>query len=268
MIIMPAYHQRWRDCHNLQSYIMSGQKWFIPEYPIVDEEYIELVSVYQIVLKAKHTFTMVEIGARWGSWGYRAAAAIRQYNPDVKKVDLLFMEPSQLSCGAIKMVAEANNFTMPMFDISIVCEAFGASDEAGAGDSDAKFRAWAESKTMIDVFDIDCQGCEYIMIEKILDIMNSKVRRAIIGDHKHGQNQKILNVLKGWVPVHVSQMAGGGSFDCQLIMRGPFKWQAQSDLVQKSCSTFPGFNHGHKYGPMMNWDGDIILDNPKFIEAV
>lgn len=258
---------RWRDCHNLQSYIMSGQKWFIPEYPIVDEEYIELVSVYQMALKAKRTFTMVEIGARWGSWGYRAAAAIRKYNQDVEKVNLLFMEPSQLSCAAIREVAEANDFKMPMFDISVRCEAFGSSGEASADskDSEANFRAWAESKPVIDVFDIGCQGCEYTMLEKIGDVLNSKVRRVIIGDHKTGNaNSAIMNLLKGWVHFHTSPMVVG---DCQQILRGPFKWQAQSDLVQKSCTTAPNFNYGYKFGPMINWDGDIILDNPKFIEA-
>jgi hypothetical protein len=69
---------------------MSGQKWFIPEYPTIDEEYMEPISVYQAVLKA-----MVEKGARLGTWGFRAAAAIRRNNMDVLKVDLLFMEPSK-----------------------------------------------------------------------------------------------------------------------------------------------------------------------------
>jgi hypothetical protein len=260
---------RWHDCNNLQSYIMTGQKWFIPEYPLVDEEYIELISVYQMALKAKHTFTMVEIGARWGTWGYRAAAAIRRYNPDVKKVDLLFMEPSQNSCNAIRKVAEVNEFKLPIFNISIVCEAFGVSEETpGAKDSDATLRAWAESRSVIDVFDMDCQGCEYSMLAKVLDILNYKVRRAIIGDHKHNMNQVILKLLEGWVRVHVAPVAGGGDFGCQQTLRGPFKWQAQSDLVQRSCSKEPKFSYGYEYGPLINWDGDIILDNPRFIEVI
>jgi hypothetical protein len=258
---------RWHDCHNLQSYIMSGQKWFIPTYPIVDEEYIELISVYQVALKAKHTFAMVEIGARWGTWGYRAAAAIRRYNLDVKKVDILFMEPSQNSCDAIRKVAEVNEFKLPIFNISVLCEAFGVSDEAPtANDSDAQFRSWVESRPVIDVFDIDCQGCEYSMIPKILDILNYKVRRAIIGDHSQNMNQVILDILKGWVRVHISPVAGGGV--CQETLRGPFKWQTQSDLVQRSCSKAPRFNYGYTYGPMINWDGDIILDNPRFIDVI
>jgi hypothetical protein len=255
---------RWRDCHNLQNYIMSGQKWFIPAYPIIDEEYMELISVYQVALKAKHNFTMVEIGARWGTWGYRAAAAIKRYNLDVRKVDLLFMEPSENSCNAIRKVAEINEFKLPTFDVTVLCEAFGPSPEAGSSDSDARLRAWTDSRPVIDIFDIDCQGCEYVMLPKILDILNNTVRRAIIGDHKNGQNQVILDLLKGWVRVHVSPSTGGD--ECAVAMRGSFKWEVQSDLVRRMCSTAPRYSN--KYGPMINWDGEIVLDNPKFIGVV
>ena len=115
-----AVPSRWHDCHNLQSYIMSGQKWFIPAYPIVDEEYVELVCVYQMAMKAKHTFTLVEIGARWRPWGYRAASAIRRYNLQVQKVDLLFIEPHKESCEAIRKVAQVNEFKLPKFNVSVV----------------------------------------------------------------------------------------------------------------------------------------------------
>jgi hypothetical protein len=59
---VPSY---WHACNNLQSLIRSGKKWFTPAYPIVDEEYIELVALYQIAMKDKGTFSLVEIGTRW-----------------------------------------------------------------------------------------------------------------------------------------------------------------------------------------------------------
>ena len=268
-----AVPSRWQGCHNLQSYIMSGQKWFIPAYPIVDEEYVELVSIYQLAMKAKLSFTLVEIGARWGPWGYRAAAAIRRYNPDVQNVDLLFFEPEKESCDAIRKVAEVNEFKLPKFNVSVVCETFGSSGtNAGENGDDKAFRSWAATRSVIDVFDMDCQGCEYDMIPKIKDILNSKVRRVIIGVHEPGMAgvTSLLNVLEGWVHVHVTPMGKGGwvdgwgsESDCPAILKTrSWKWQAQSELSE--CSKSPHFDLGYKYGPMINHDGDIILDNPRF----
>ena len=264
-----AVPSRWQGCHNLQSFIMSGQKWFIPAYPIVDEEYVELVAVYQMAMKAKHTFTLVEIGARWGPWGYRAAAAIRRYNPDVQKVDLLFFESETESCDAIRKVAEVNEFKLPKFNVSVVCEMFGSY--SARNDDDKAFRSWAATRSVIDVFDMDCQGCEYDMIPKIGDILNSKVRRVIIGVHESGVAgvTTLLNVLEGWVHVHVTPMGKGRWVDSvwgycpDILYERPWKWRAQSEL-EGSCSKSPHFNLGYKYGPMINWDGNIILDNPRF----
>jgi hypothetical protein len=112
----------WMACNNLASYVKSGQKWFIPSFPVIDEEYVELVSVYEMAMHAKGTFTMIELGARWGPWGFRAAAAIQQYNSAVQNVDIFFVEPLVESCAAIWKVAKINDFKQPKFNISVSCE--------------------------------------------------------------------------------------------------------------------------------------------------
>ena len=68
---------------------------------------------------------------------------------------------------------------------------------------------------MIDVFDMDCQGCEHDMIPKIKEILNSKVRRVIIGVHEPGMAgvTSLLNVLEAWVHVHVTPLGKGGWVD-------------------------------------------------------
>lgn len=258
---------RWHDCNNLQSFIVSGQKWFLPSYPIVDEEYIELTSVYQMAMRANETFTLVEIGARWGTWGFRAAAAIRRYNPTVQKVNLFFVEPDERSCAALDTMAEVNNFKPPKFDITVVCDYFAPPFEEGHIDSLSSFRAWAAEQKEIDVFDMDCQGCEYQMIPMVMDILNAKVRRVIIGLHTHKMEgvTPLLNAFEGWVRVHVTGVFGLGDSECIKILRSGMKWEAQTRLqFESSCSKAARFDQGYGYGPMINWDGDMILDNPKF----
>ena len=248
----------WMACNNLASYVKSGQKWFIPSFPVIDEEYVELVSVYEMAMHAKGTFTMIELGARWGPWGFRAAAAIQQYNSAVQNVDFFFVEPLVESCADIWKVAKINDFKQPKFNISVSCEL--ASSEI--------LQKWAETRQFIDVFDMDCQGCEYEIVPNILNILNNKVRRLIIGVHKGGSEgvSELLRNLPGWTIVHQSMVAGGAkNFDCQDTLRGPMKWSAQS-RIQDICN-LKLFEHNskHEYGPMINWDGDLILDNPRFL---
>jgi hypothetical protein len=197
------------------------------------------------------------------------------HNPDVQKVDLLFFESEKESCDAIRKVAEVNELKLPKFNVSVVCERFVSSGTNARENGDDKaFRSWAATRSVIDVFDMDCQGCEYDMIPKIEDILNSKVRRVIIGVHEPGMAgvTPLLNAggmgtcsrnSNGWVG---GWWVGGGKgfeSDCPAILKTrPWKWQAQSELSE--CSKSPHFDLGYKYGPMINHDGDIILDNPRF----
>ena len=56
---------------------------------VYPHEYIHIVSrqlhaVMQLVsevLRARQSFIMAELGARWGTWGARAAAALAMLNP-------------------------------------------------------------------------------------------------------------------------------------------------------------------------------------------
>jgi len=50
-------------------------------YPPVDEEYFEWVDVLESVLAARNGYTMFELGAGYGRWLVRAAAALRQRGP-------------------------------------------------------------------------------------------------------------------------------------------------------------------------------------------
>lgn len=49
-----------------------------PTYPPFDEEYFEWIDLLEAVAAAKDRFTMLELGAGFGRWTARAAAAAKQ----------------------------------------------------------------------------------------------------------------------------------------------------------------------------------------------
>ncbi len=77
------------------------------------------------------------------------------------------------------------------------------------------------------------------------------------------------------MPVHLSDFEGGISCqfgkgecpgaECQIMLRGPRKWLVQSH-TQQSCN-LSKFHRGFAPGPTVNWDGDLMLNNPRFVKA-
>lgn len=51
-----------------------------PEYPPFDDEYFEWIDLLEAVAGATNRFTMLELGAGFGRWTARAAAAAQQRN--------------------------------------------------------------------------------------------------------------------------------------------------------------------------------------------
>ena len=98
-----------------------------------------------------------------GPWAFRSAVVIT-YNAGVHTVNLLFVEPELRSCAAIRKVAEVNDFRPPKFNVSIACE--HASAEV--------CRKWAVNLEVVDVFDVDCQGCELFRKSLIFSTERSK----------------------------------------------------------------------------------------------
>ena len=73
----------------------------IPNYgcsiPAVEEDYFEWIDVLQSVRDARNKYTMIELGAGYGSWAVRAALAARQLGIEHIKVGLAEAEPMHLS---------------------------------------------------------------------------------------------------------------------------------------------------------------------------
>jgi hypothetical protein len=75
-----AVPSRWTDCDYFHFVTQSGLLNYVPQLPLIDEEYLEAAMVYFMALNATKEFNIIELGARWGTWTFRALAANRFVN--------------------------------------------------------------------------------------------------------------------------------------------------------------------------------------------
>lgn len=80
-----------------------------PEYPGFDEEYFEWIDLLEAVDSARTDFTMLELGAGWGRWTARAAAACGQRGLTYR---LLAVEAEPTHFAWLKQNLEDNNVSL------------------------------------------------------------------------------------------------------------------------------------------------------------
>lgn len=240
-----AVPDRWTKCRELESMILSNREFYVPQLPIIDEEYEEHVELYKNLLEAGKkygSFHMVEAGARWGTWGFRATAAGRRIFGDEFQSNVLFYEPEKLFCKGIEEVAEMNKFQ----NYEVSCDVFTAEH----------FKNYAAQKSVINHFDVDIQGFETIFMDQDLySVLLNKVCYMKIGTHseKIHEDLKKFFMEKGWI---VLRDAGFGA-----VKFNPSKWLRQTrDWYHIRKYNLYYTTH---FGPIMNWDGDLLLKNPK-----
>lgn len=66
------------------------------DFPPVDEEYFEWVDLFESILAAENSFTMLEFGAGWGRWAVRGYLAARAHGISNIKIGLVEGEPRHL----------------------------------------------------------------------------------------------------------------------------------------------------------------------------
>ncbi len=72
-------------CDRHVANVATGVEEIVGELPVVDDEYEELVDVLLSVVHTLHDYVIVELGARYGTWGVRALAAWHQLRgPDAR----------------------------------------------------------------------------------------------------------------------------------------------------------------------------------------
>ena len=103
------YHivpSRWHACHEHEAFLKSGFSHVHLHLPVVDEEYSEMVAVYQSALRARSSFNIMELGARWAPWATRAIALLRLRNP--LPYQIFAVEPGRVECAGAHRVLKLN----------------------------------------------------------------------------------------------------------------------------------------------------------------
>lgn len=253
-----------------------------PNYPVVDEEYWEAAYVYRSALDTqKSSFAMAEIGARWGTWGFRAAAAVRRFSPHVRNTHLYFQETCRQGCDAIGIVQELNGFSSATgVHVVVDCmepEAGVSTDTLDWIEQQAhNLLDWSEHHHQIDVVDMDCEGCELHLfssfVDKLAPVWN-KTKQLIIATHHFAGNMHVhrtLQELGGWTVVHelpgvrVDMSMSSRALKCRDKIRvdaaeidRSWVWQNCQDTVRWDARS----------GPVLEYDGEIIAVNNRLATA-
>jgi hypothetical protein len=96
-------------------------------YPAFDEEYFEWIDLFESVVAARNSYTMIELGAGYGRWAVRAALAVRQYSS--LPFQLTAVEADPVHCDWLRMHFEDNDLD-PSQHCLLHAAVGGASGEA------------------------------------------------------------------------------------------------------------------------------------------
>lgn len=265
---------RWQMCWTHLANVNSANRLMYATLPLIDDEYNEQVAVYQSVLRARGKFVVAELGARWGTWGARSLALLRHARPELDH-EMLAVESYPVSCRAIERVLAVNNLTG-----TVLCELA----------TPQKMLAWSNGVDHIDLVDFDIQGGEHSLIPEIMGMLNSKVYRVIIGTHAagavsnamvHGELRDLFGKEHGWLPIADippqlnmgtirRHLRTGGRLDPRNVWHQNHnetdeykkfgRWEALLEATPRAWHDVGG------KGPVANVDGELIFDNPRFVD--
>ena len=225
-------------------------RMFSPELPLIDEEYTEHIYVFHSVYRARtrKTFVMAELGARWGTWGARAIGLWRRLSEN--PYDVLFVESDRLHCDALTRVQLLNNFSY-----ELRCE-----------DATVELMSeWLHRREHVDLIDIDIQGAELDLLRGIKHKLDKHVQRIIVGTHSKEIHETPCQLFSDWIILHDSKPAKDTACIVNLLRRNYDESKAHSFEWDEILST--GCFQDSEFGPICNWDGELILDNPAFVTA-
>ncbi|MGH9142942.1 MAG: FkbM family methyltransferase [Vicinamibacterales bacterium] len=219
-----------------------------PEPPAFNEEYFEWIDLLEAVDAATNRFSMLELGAGWGRWSARAAAACRQ---------------RQLPCRLVAVEAEPTHFAwllqnlddngVRLEDCRLVQAAVAGQDGTvgfHVGDPatwygqciggttqvpSISLATLLRDEPLVDLIDMDVQGTELEIVTAVPDLLAEKVKRVHIETHSghvHAGVHRVFHGL-GW-KLHFS--FEGNSMD--TTPWGPIDFQGgtESWLNPRLCS--------------------------------
>jgi FkbM family methyltransferase len=259
----------WRDVE--RDFSKTHDQWAnLPEF---SEEYFEWIDLLAAVKTAKDRFVMMELGAGYGRWLMRAAAAIKRYNPI--PFMLIGVEGEPIHVEWMKLNFRNNGLNSDAHRVlhAAIGESSGTAyfpvgdphgwgqfilddDKPGPQKSrhsgiayDEQFLAQlapvrlvtieeaAAGEQLIDFIDMDIQGAEAAVMAQAIDFCSNRVRIIHIGTHSRLLEDRVRDIFRkaGWLP----------RFD------------------------FPNFsNTPTEYGTLAFYDGVQSWANPRFADRL
>jgi hypothetical protein len=263
---------RWTRCAAHRARVDALARSSAPEPPVVDEEYIEIVAVYTAVLAAPPgaIFRACEMGARWGTWGARAAAFARALRPDLS-MDLLFFEPDALFADGLEAVMAINGIARAPADGGLAAPDAAAPAqytyrlERGFATA-AAFNAWAARRNggRVDLVNMDIQKGEDDLIPELRDVLASSVLRLVVGTHSPEIHARVVAHFEQPSPARwqlLRAMPYTSNEGCLAhTLYTALEKRASGNLA--AAAAMPGCTHlVQDVGLVAQWDGELILDN-------
>jgi FkbM family methyltransferase len=186
-----------------------------PPYPPYDEEYFEWIDLLESVASAKDRFIMFELGAGFGRWTARGAAAAQSRG---LLYTLVAVEAEPTRFKWISQNLQDNGVKLTgcrLFNAAVTSSdgkiGFHVNDPAsgygegigGATEVDAiSLRTLLAPFDYVDLVDMDVQGAEFDVLIAATESLDQKVKRAHIETHSEQLDVKILRLFRelGWKP--------------------------------------------------------------------
>ena len=186
-----------------------------PSYPPLNEEYFEWIDLLEAVAAANGRFTMLELGAGFGRWTARGAAAAKQWGLPYTLI-AVEAEPTHfewmiqnLQDNGVKpedccliQAAVAGKDGKIGFHVGDAAGSYGQSIGGSTEVNAISLPTLLQSLELVDLIDMDVQGAELEIIQVATAVLNEKVKRIHIETHNDQLHSRILTLFRalGWKP--------------------------------------------------------------------
>lgn len=184
-----------------------------PEYPTFDEEYFEWIDLLEAVVAAKDKFIFMELGAGWGRWTARGAAAATQLGMSYYLV-AVEAEPTHFSwmeqnlrengvrmenCQLLQAAVTGRDGTVG-FHVGDAASSYGQSIGGPVEVPAVSLTTLLEPLEIVDLIDMDVQGAEQELLEAAVAPLQKKVRRVHVETHSRQLHigVRLLFEKMGW----------------------------------------------------------------------
>jgi hypothetical protein len=122
-------------------------------------------------------------------------------------------------------------------------------------------KAWLKNISHCDVMDVDIQSAEGGLLPALKAILERKVYRMVIATHSPQIHQSLRKTFSSWISIwdvdHQHDTNCVSKYMRGYGARGQrFNWTA---LLAEGCY------HDTPLGPVAHFDGELVLDNPRFV---